>query len=129
MIHYEKVQEERTKIKSKECDKCHRNFDVNNIDNICEIQEFIHIRNVGGYGSIFGDEVEIELDLCQHCVKEVLGQYLRIGPDWLEVEAEKWKKEEDRCQPETCAGQCQGMNSRPECPNLFEEEAKIWENW
>ncbi len=20
------------------------------------------------------------------------------------------------CQPETCAGQCQGMNSKPECP-------------
>lgn len=25
-------------------------------------------------------------------------------------------KEEDKCQPETCAGQCQGMNSKPECP-------------
>lgn len=25
-------------------------------------------------------------------------------------------KEEDKCQPENCAGQCQGMNSRSECP-------------
>ncbi len=31
-------------------------------------------------------------------------------------------KEDDKCQPETCAGQCQGMNSRPECPNVLNEE-------
>ena len=28
---------------------------------------------------------------------------------------------EDKCEPETCAGQCQGMNSRPECPHFSEE--------
>lgn len=31
-------------------------------------------------------------------------------------------KEEDKCRPETCAGQCQGMNSRAECPNVLEED-------
>ncbi len=31
-------------------------------------------------------------------------------------------KEENKCQPETCAGQCQGMNSKPECPNVLNEE-------
>ncbi len=36
------------------------------------------------------------------------------------------KIEDERCQPETCAGQCQGMNSRAECPNLLEEEAEKW---
>ncbi len=96
MIHYEKVQEEREKIKSKECDKCHKSFHAGNTKDICEMQEFLHFRNTGGYGSIFGDEAKIELDLCQHCVKEVLGQYLRVGPDWLEEEAEKWEKREEK---------------------------------
>jgi antitoxin CcdA len=123
MIHYEKVQEEKERVRFKECDKCHKKFDDKNLDEIYEIQEFLHIRNVGGYGSVFGDGAEIELDLCQHCVKEVLGKYLRIGPDWFEREAENYE-EKNICQPETCAGQCQGMNSRPECPNLFEEEQK-----
>ncbi len=44
----------------------------------------------------FKDGAEIELDLCQHCVKEVLGQYLRIGPDLLEEEAENWKKSKEK---------------------------------
>ena len=34
-------------------------------------------------------------------------------------------KEEDKCQPETCAGQCQGMNSRPECPNILKMEKEM----
>ena len=96
MIHYKEVQETRNEIKFKECDKCHKKFDINNVDDVCEMQEFLHFRNTGGYGSIFGDEAKIELDLCQHCTKEVLGQYLRVGPDWLEVEAEKWEKNKEK---------------------------------
>jgi len=95
MIYYEEVQATKEEVRFKECDKCHKKFDDKNADDIYEIQEFLHFRNVGGYGSVFGDEAKIELDLCQHCVKEVLGQYLRIGPDWLEVEAENWKKSEE----------------------------------
>ncbi len=96
MIHYEEVQETRNKVRFKECNKCHKKFDTNNADDIFEMQEFLHFRNTGGYGSIFGDGAEIELDLCQHCVKEVLGPYLRVGPDWLEIEAEKWEKSEEK---------------------------------
>ena len=95
MIHYEEAQETRKEIKFKECDKCHKKF---NIDDICEMQEFLHFRNTGGYGSIFGDEAEIELDLCQHCVKDILGQYLRVGPDWFEIEAEKWRRKNEATQ-------------------------------
>ena len=94
MIYYEKIQDVRERIKFRECDKCHKKFDADNTDDIYEIQEFLYFRNVGGYGSIFGDEAKIELDLCQHCVKELLGTYLRIGPDWLEEEAEAWNKRE-----------------------------------
>ncbi len=35
------------------------------------------------------------------------------------------KIEEESCQPETCAGQCQGMNSREECPNLLKMEEEL----
>ena len=38
----------------------------------------------------------------------------------IEQELKK-SKLEPKCQPETCAGQCQGMNSRPECPHFSEE--------
>ncbi len=67
---------------------------------------------------------------------------IKQGKAWLRVKGTRYQggvivegvllqntdpsKEGDRCQPETCAGQCQGMNSRPECPNLFEEERKKW---
>ena len=84
MIHFEEFQETGSRVKFKECDKCHKKFDVENKDDIYEIQEFLHFRNTGGYDSIFGDGTEIEIDLCQHCTKEVLGQYIRIGPDWME---------------------------------------------
>ena len=83
MVHYKEVQEIRKgeELISKECDKCHKIFYPYDI---FEIGEFLHFRNVGGYGSVFGDGTKIELDLCQHCVKEILGLYLRVGPDWLE---------------------------------------------
>lgn len=32
--------------------------------------------NKGGYSSIFGDGVIVRLDLCQYCVKKLLGEYL-----------------------------------------------------
>jgi len=37
----------------------------------------------GGFDSIFGDGCEIEIDLCQQCVKETLGAWLRISPPEL----------------------------------------------
>jgi hypothetical protein len=43
-----------------------------------EWDEHISIAFRGGYYSIFGDGNEVELDLCQHCFKEVLGQWIRV---------------------------------------------------
>ncbi len=34
----------------------------------------------GGFGSIFGDGNEVSVDLCQQCVKDTLGAWLRITP-------------------------------------------------
>jgi len=31
-----------------------------------------------GYGSIFGDGNHVEVDLCQHCLRETLGAWLRV---------------------------------------------------
>lgn len=56
-----------------ECDKCHKQYDIDTY----EAQEFHHIHFTGGYGSIFGDGVEVECDLCQHCLKEFIGCYYR----------------------------------------------------
>ena len=42
---------------------------------------FVPIRFVdftAGYGSIFGDGNRVQADLCQHCVRKVLGRWLRV---------------------------------------------------
>lgn len=59
------------------CDVCKKEFLYNN-ENIMEIQEFHHINFRGGFESVFGDDVEVRLDICQHCLKEKLGQYMRF---------------------------------------------------
>jgi len=63
-----------------ECDICHKVFNCEeDSDDVLEVQEFHHIEFRGGYGSIFGDESWVECDICQHCLKTALGQYLRIS--------------------------------------------------
>lgn len=61
------------------CDRCSREMHPNNHD--CEHQERLAVRFRAGYGSVFGDGSLVELDLCQHCTQEVLGQWMRITPD------------------------------------------------
>jgi hypothetical protein len=31
-----------------------------------------------GYASIFGDGNRVEIDLCEHCLKDTLGEWLRV---------------------------------------------------
>ena len=63
-------------IQSLICDRCgtHANRDGQD----CEFQEFTSIQYRAGYGSVFGDGNRVEVDLCQHCVKDTLGSWLRI---------------------------------------------------
>jgi hypothetical protein len=61
------------------CDRCHREMAPNDLDG--EHQERIAIRFRAGYSSVFGDGNLVEADLCQHCVKEVLGPWLRVTVD------------------------------------------------
>lgn len=80
MINYDsKLLEQKIK-RSIVCDICNKEYEVNGEDlhAMFEAQEFIHIDFRGGYGSIFGDGTKVSLDICQHCLKEKLGQYLRM---------------------------------------------------
>lgn len=61
------------------CDRCHREMDPESTD--LEWQERIAIRFRAGYGSVFGDGNLVEADICQYCLQEVFGKYLRITQD------------------------------------------------
>jgi hypothetical protein len=58
------------------CDCCGRES-VLGIDDF-EVQEFVSIDFVGGYQSIFGDGNHVALDICQYCLKDKLGAWLKI---------------------------------------------------
>jgi len=55
------------------CDVC-----GNDIETIVDSQEALYINFVGGYGSLFGDGARVRAEICQKCLKDVLGNYLRI---------------------------------------------------
>ena len=59
------------------CDKCKKEY-----NDIMEIQEFIKVRFVGGYSSIFGDGTRVMADICQYCLKEMLDDNYRTEEIW-----------------------------------------------
>jgi|GEM_PF-2438930 len=63
-------------VKLIRCDRCDRSAEVG--DTELEFQEFVSIDLKAGYASIFGDGKHVQVDLCQHCLKVVLGRWLRI---------------------------------------------------
>ncbi|ENU8965141.1 hypothetical protein ACE2PP_000673 [Salmonella enterica] len=72
-IHMQHFTSEKTlSLSAKTCDRCRRRAEKDDL----EYQEFLTIDHRAGYGSVFGDGGRLRLDLCQHCVKEVLGQWL-----------------------------------------------------
>ena len=54
------------------CDVCKKEY-----TDPMELQEFISLQDVGGYGSVIGDGTAYEVDICQYCFIEKLGQFLR----------------------------------------------------
>lgn len=58
------------------CDRCQRRLTP---DESGEWQERLSIDHHCGFDSIFGDGNLVCLDLCQHCVKDLLGEWVRIG--------------------------------------------------
>lgn len=57
------------------CDRCGRSDDEDGMEG----QEFLQHDMSCGFGSVFGDLNHINLDLCQHCVKELLGEWVRVS--------------------------------------------------
>ncbi|WP_233874416.1 hypothetical protein [Paraburkholderia adhaesiva] len=58
------------------CDRCGRRMTPDGHDG--EWDEMVSVDARGGYWSVFGDGAYIRLDLCQHCVRETLGAWLRV---------------------------------------------------
>lgn len=57
------------------CDRCQRRLTA---EETGEWQERLSLDHSCGFDSVFGDGCTISLDLCQHCVRDVLGQWLRV---------------------------------------------------
>jgi hypothetical protein len=56
------------------CDRCQANCACGDAG----WSETQSIEFVAGYGSIFGDGNTVAIDLCQDCLKQTLGQWLRV---------------------------------------------------
>lgn len=69
------------KLQAIVCDRCGRESDIEDTFGAFEAVEFTSIQYVGGYYSIFGDGARISLDICQHCLKETLGEWLKIDTE------------------------------------------------
>ncbi len=82
MIQFQKVQKEIDEPVSITCDKCKKTFSYADADqSMMEIQEFIRISFRGGYGSVFGDGTAVECDICQHCLKDLIGTFCRTADE------------------------------------------------
>lgn len=94
-----KIQETTTQTITKttgiQCDACKITYDVHTDPNGIERQEFLHYHDQAGYGSIFGDGNFLSLDLCQHCVKKHLGNFLINTPSFpQEMISVDWEDED-----------------------------------
>jgi antitoxin CcdA len=72
MWNHESIPTTRLQRESFDCDRCGVKH-----ESTIAMQEAVTINIFGGYGSVFGDESQLEAVLCQDCVKAVLGDYLR----------------------------------------------------
>ncbi len=76
MKNYEKQQVEQDVLKSVTCDDCKKEFDCET--DVFEVQEFVSLSFMAGFGSVFGDTNQVSMDLCQHCFKERCGDVVQI---------------------------------------------------
>lgn len=65
-------------IESLICDKCGKEITP---EDIVEWQESYSIMFTGGYGSVFGDGADVTCDLCQDCLKDLIGDICLYGED------------------------------------------------
>lgn len=74
MITYKTEMVEKLMVDKIICDKCNKVIS----DDYIEEQEYHYINFMGGYGSVFGDEVEVETAICQHCLYELIKDFYKI---------------------------------------------------
>jgi hypothetical protein len=63
-----------TIIVGKTCDRCKVRIEA---DDVTAFQEMLSISFTCGYGSILGDGSAYAVDLCEPCVRDTLGEYIR----------------------------------------------------
>ncbi len=59
-----------------QCSKCKKFFNAET--NPFEFQEVVQINLDCGFNSVFGDENRYTATFCQHCFKDIAGQYLEL---------------------------------------------------
>jgi len=70
MITYKTEMVEQKKLDKFVCDRCKKEVKFQ-----IELQETHSIRFTGGYTSVFGDMNSISCDLCQQCLKDLIGDF------------------------------------------------------
>lgn len=70
MIIYKTEMVEQKKFDKFICDRCQQE-----VEDELELQEAHNIKFVGGYLSVFGDMNNISCDLCQQCLKDLIGSF------------------------------------------------------
>jgi hypothetical protein len=75
---WETVTKEECTTVSITCDVCKTTYDC---DEVFETQEFISISHDCGFGSVFGDNHHMNIDICQHCFKSIFSEHVRLI-DW-----------------------------------------------
>ena len=73
MKNYKNIEITARELISTTCDICGETD-----DDVMETQEYVYIHFVGGYNSVFGDGDEYECDICQNCLKNLIGKNLRL---------------------------------------------------
>ncbi len=73
MIKYKQIRKMVEEPEAVVCDVCKREF----APDALETQEFHHVQFTGGYESVFGDGTRVECDICQHCLKTLIGEHCR----------------------------------------------------
>lgn len=57
------------------CDRCQRADEADGMEG----QEFLSWSASCGFASVFGDMNHIDIDLCQHCMKELLVKWIVVS--------------------------------------------------
>lgn len=73
MLKFKKETIEQKVLSELICDRCNKSISLS--DDFREFQESYSIRFTGGYTSVFGDMNNISCDLCQECLKDLIGEY------------------------------------------------------